>query len=162
MLSAMLTLGVRIFLFENQSDEVNIHCKNNYYFYSEMTKKIIYSEKAPKAIGPYSQAVQIENFLFLSGQIGLNPKTNKLENKNLQSELEQIMKNITSILNEANMTIENIIKTSVFMKDLSSFSNFNNIYKSFFKEKFPARETIEVSKLPMDARIEISIIAYKK
>ncbi len=127
-----------------------------------MTKKIIYSEKAPKAIGPYSQAVQIENFLFLSGQIGLNPKTNKLENKNLQSELEQIMKNITSILNEANMTIENIIKTSVFMKDLSSFSNFNNIYKSFFKEKFPARETIEVSKLPMDARIEISIIAYKK
>ena len=77
-----------------------------------MTKKIIYSEKAPKAIGPYSQAVQIENFLFLSGQIGLNPKTNKLENKNLQSELEQIMKNITSILNEANMTIENIIKTS--------------------------------------------------
>ncbi len=127
-----------------------------------MTKKIIYSEKAPKAIGPYSQAVQIENFLFLSGQIGLNPKTNKLENKNLQSELEQIMKNITSILNEANMTIENIIKTSVFMKDLSSFSDFNNIYKSFFKEKFPARETIEVSKLPMDARIEISIIAYKK
>ena len=93
-----------------------------------MTKKIIYSEKAPKAIGPYSQAVQIENFLFLSGQIGLNPKTNKLENKNLQSELEQIMKNITSILNEANMTIENIIKTSVFMKDLSSFSDFNNIY----------------------------------
>ena len=127
-----------------------------------MTKKIIYSEKAPKAIGPYSQAVQIENFLFLSGQIGLNPKTNKLENKNLQSELEQIMKNITSILNEANMTIENIIKTSVFMKDLSSFSDFNNIYKSFFKEKFPARETIEVSKLPMDARIEISNIAYKK
>ena len=127
-----------------------------------MTKKIIYSEKAPKAIGPYSQAVQIENFLFLSGQIGLNPKTNKLENKNLQSELEQSMKNITSILNEANMTIENIIKTSVFMKDLSSFSDFNNIYKSFFKEKFPARETIEVSKLPMDARIEISIIAYKK
>ena len=127
-----------------------------------MTKKIIYSEKAPKAIGPYSQAVQIENFLFLSGQIGLNPKTNKLENKNLQSELEQIMKNITSILNEANMKIENIIKTSVFMKDLSSFSDFNNIYKSFFKEKFPARETIEVSKLPMDARIEISIIAYKK
>ena len=127
-----------------------------------MTKKIIYSEKAPKAIGPYSQAVKIENFLFLSGQIGLNPKTNKLENENLQSELEQIMKNITSILNEANMTIENIIKTSVFMKDLSSFSDFNNIYKSFFKEKFPARETIEVSKLPMDARIEISIIAYKK
>ncbi|MAZ01085.1 MAG: reactive intermediate/imine deaminase [Flavobacteriales bacterium] len=127
-----------------------------------MTKKIIYSEKAPKAIGPYSQAVQIENFLFLSGQIGLNPKTNKLENKNLQSELEQIMENITSILNEANMKIENIIKTSVFMKDLSSFSDFNNIYKSFFKEKFPARETIEVSKLPMDARIEISIIAYKK
>ena len=127
-----------------------------------MTKKIIYSEKAPKAIGPYSQAVQIENFLFLSGQIGLNPKTNKLENENLQSELEQIMKNITSILNKANMTIENIIKTSVFMKDLSSFSDFNNIYKSFFKEKFPARETIEVSKLPMDARIEISIIAYKK
>ena len=127
-----------------------------------MTKKIIYSEKAPKAIGPYSQAVKIENFLFLSGQIGLNPKTNKLENENLQSELEQIMKNITSILNEANMTIENIIKTSVFMKDLNSFSDFNNIYKSFFKEKFPARETIEVSKLPMDARIEISIIAYKK
>ena len=127
-----------------------------------MTKKIIYSEKAPKAIGPYSQAVKIENFLFLSGQIGLNPKTNKLENENLQSELEQIMKNITSILNKANMTIENIIKTSVFMKDLNSFSDFNNIYKSFFKEKFPARETIEVSKLPMDARIEISIIAYKK
>ncbi len=127
-----------------------------------MTKKIIYSEKAPKAIGPYSQAVKIENFLFLSGQIGLNPKTNKLENENLQSELEQIMKNITSILNEDNMTIENIIKTSVFMKDLNSFSDFNNIYKSFFKEKFPARETIEVSKLPMDARIEISIIAYKK
>ena len=126
-----------------------------------MQKKVIFSKLAPKAIGPYSQAIKVDNFLFLSGQIGLNHKTQKLANKNLLSELKQIMKNIQAILNEENMSFENIIKTSVFLKNLNDFSDFNNIYKNYFSKEFPARETVEVSRLPMNARIEISIIAYK-
>ena len=126
-----------------------------------MQKKVIFSKSAPKAIGPYSQAIKVDNFLFLSGQIGLNHKTQKLENKNLISELQQIMKNIQAILNEEKMSFENIIKTSVFLKDLNDFSDFNNMYKNYFSKEFPARETVEVSRLPMNARIEISIIAYK-
>jgi len=126
-----------------------------------MQKKVIFSKSAPKAIGPYSQAIKVDSFLFLSGQIGLNHKTQKLENKNLFSELKQIMRNIQAILNEENMSFENIIKTSVFLKNLNDFSDFNNMYKNYFSKEFPARETVEVSRLPMNARIEISIIAYK-
>ena len=126
-----------------------------------MQKKVIFSKLAPKAIGPYSQAIKVNKFLFLSGQIGLNHKTQKLANKNLLSELKQIMKNIQAILNEENMSFENIIKTSVFLKNLNDFSDFNNMYKNYFSKEFPARETVEVSRLPMNARIEISIIAYK-
>ena len=97
-----------------------------------MQKKVIFSKLAPKAIGPYSQAIKVDNFLFLSGQIGINHKTQKLANKNLLSELKQIMKNIQAILNEENMSFENIIKTSVFLKNLNDFSDFNNMYKNYF------------------------------
>jgi 2-iminobutanoate/2-iminopropanoate deaminase len=124
-------------------------------------KKIINTSNAPKAIGPYSQAVWAGDLLFLSGQIALCPETGEFLNSSLEEESHQVMKNIKSILNAAEMDYQNIIKTSIFLKDMNDFVAVNQIYASYLSEPFPARETVEVARLPKDARIEISIIAKK-
>ena len=124
-------------------------------------KKIINTSNAPKAIGPYSQAVWAGDLLFLSGQIALCPETGAFLNSSLEEESHQVMKNIKSILNAAEMDYQNIIKTSIFLKDMNDFAEVNQIYASYLSEPFPARETVEIARLPKDARIEISIIAKK-
>lgn len=126
-------------------------------------KKYILTKNAPIPIGPYSQAIFIDNFLYISGQIAINPKNNKLVNSNIENEIEQIMKNIYAILKKMKMNYNNIIKTSFFIKNINDFEIINKIYSQYFTEKkYPVRETIEVSNLPKNANIEISVIAYNK
>ena len=122
-------------------------------------KKVIQIPHAPKPIGPYSQAILIENTLYISGQIPINPKTGDLVNNTIQESTHQVMKNILALLKEANMKINNIVKCSIFLKNMETFSEVNKVYSEYFKELPPARETIEVSKLPLDVDIEISCVA---
>jgi 2-iminobutanoate/2-iminopropanoate deaminase len=123
-----------------------------------MTKKIIYSPDAPAAIGPYSQAVEINNTLYVSGQIAL---ASFEAGVSIEEETEQVMKNMGHILSAAGYTYQNIVKCTIFVKDMGSFAQINGVYGSFFSENFPARETVEVARLPKDVRVEISCIAYK-
>ena len=124
-------------------------------------KTIINSENAPAPIGPYSQAVLAGNTLFASGQIAINPKTGELNMDSIEDETEQVMKNIQAVLQEANMTFENIVKCSIFLSDMDSFSRVNEIYGKYFSTNPPARETVEVSCLPKSVNVEISFIAIK-
>lgn len=122
-------------------------------------KKIINSADAPAPIGPYSQAVQTGNMLFVSGQVCFDPKTGDLVNQDIVSETHQVMKNIGAILKAAGMDYSNIVKTSIFVKDLNNFSTINTTYATYFSENPPARETVEVARLPRDVNVEISCIA---
>lgn len=125
-------------------------------------KKYIITKNAPIPIGPYSQAIFIDNFLYISGQISINPKTNQLVNLNIESETKQIMENIYAILQESKMNYNNIIKTSFFIKKMNYFDKINKIYSKYFtKNNYPVRETIEISNLPKNANLEISVIAHK-
>ena len=121
-------------------------------------KKIIYSQDAPEAIGPYSQAVLSNNTLYCSGQIALD-KNGNLRNKNIEEETNQIIKNIEAVLKKAEMNFSNVVKTTIFLKNMNDFNVVNNIYQNLFKKDPPARETVEVSRLPKDVNIEISVIA---
>lgn len=120
-----------------------------------MQKHIIYTEKAPEPIGPYSQAVLIKDTLYASGQIAYQASLSG----NLELETEQVMKNLEEVLRAANMTFDNVVKCSIFLKSMDSFTVVNEIYGKFFTQNPPARETVEVSKLPKDVNIEISLIA---
>lgn len=124
-------------------------------------KEIINTNNAPSAIGPYSQAVWAGDMLLMSGQIALNPESGAMENESLASETHRVMKNIAGILKAAGMDYSNILKASIFIKDMNEFAQINEIYASYLQEPYPARETVEVARLPKDARIEISIIAKK-
>jgi 2-iminobutanoate/2-iminopropanoate deaminase len=124
-------------------------------------KEIINTKNAPSAIGPYSQAVWSGDMLLMSGQIALNPETGVMENESLASETHRVMKNIAGILEAAGMDYSHILKASIFIKDMNEFAQINEIYASYLQEPYPARETVEVARLPKDARIEISIIAKK-
>ena len=121
-------------------------------------KKIIYSQDAPEAIGPYSQAVLSNKTLYCSGQIALD-KNGNLRNKNIEEETNQIIKNIEAVLKKAEMNFSNVVKTTIFLKNMNDFNIVNNIYQKLFEKEPPARETVEVSKLPKDVNIEISVIA---
>ena len=125
-------------------------------------KQKILSNNAPSPIGPYSQAVKSGNMIFISGQIAINPITNTLVNDNIQKETEMVMDNIHNILNECNCTFNNVVKCSIFLSDMDLFKSVNEIYGSYFNEPYPARETVEVSCLPKNVNIEISIIAICK
>jgi 2-iminobutanoate/2-iminopropanoate deaminase len=122
-------------------------------------KKAIQIPGAPAPIGPYSQAILKSGTLYVSGQIPLNSKTNELVQESIENATNQVMQNINALLIEAGMTMENIVKCSIFLKDLNNFSKVNEIYSQYFRSVPPARETVEVSKLPMDVEIEISCIA---
>ncbi len=122
-------------------------------------KTIIHTTNAPAPIGPYSQAVKVGNILYASGQIAIDPSTGNIIMDTIQAETHQVMKNILALLKEAGMEYSNIVKTSIFLKDMNQFAAVNEIYGSYFTANFPARETVEVSRLPKDVNVEISIIA---
>ena len=125
-------------------------------------KKVIQIPDAPAPIGPYSQAVLCKDTLYVSGQIPLDPVTGNLVNDSIANATHQVMKNIRSLLNEANMEFEDIVKCSIFLKDLNNFKVINEIYGAYFRSFKPARETIQVARLPLDVELEISCIAVAK
>ncbi|NND88499.1 MAG: RidA family protein [Flavobacteriaceae bacterium] len=125
-------------------------------------KTIIHTTKAPAPIGAYSQAVQIGDMLYTSGQIPMNPDTNELISGDISAETKQVMENLKAILDAAEMTFENVIKTSIFISDMENFSAINSVYASYFDEATaPARETVEVANLPKYVNVEISMIASR-
>ena len=124
-------------------------------------KKIIKTNEAPEPIGPYNQAIEAGEFIFLSGQIGIDVDTGELINENIQAETNQVMRNIESVLKASNRNFDNVVKSTIFLKDLNDFTLVNEVYSKYFKNKIsPARETVEVARLPKDANVEISVIAY--
>jgi 2-iminobutanoate/2-iminopropanoate deaminase len=125
-------------------------------------KKVIQIPDAPAPIGPYSQAVLCKDTLYVSGQIPLDPVTGNLVNDSIANATHQVMKNISSLLKEANMELEDIVKCSIFLKDLNNFKIINEIYGAYFRSFKPARETIQVARLPLDVELEISCIAVAK
>jgi 2-iminobutanoate/2-iminopropanoate deaminase len=124
-----------------------------------MSKQIIQTDKVPAPIGPYSQAVIANGFLFASGQIAFAPATGELVMDSIQSETKQVMENIKAILEEAKIGFENIVKTSIFLSDMQLFAQVNEVYGSYFTSNFPARETVAVKTLPRNVNVEISITA---
>ena len=124
-------------------------------------KSTINIPNAPIPVGPYSQAVNYNGLIIASGQIGINPKTGILINHSIESELNQIFENIDALLLASNLKRENILKCSIFLKNMDDFNVVNEIYSQFFEKPYPSRETVEVSRLPKDANIEISFIAGK-
>ena len=125
-----------------------------------MAKKIIYTPNAPEPIGPYSQAVLVNDTLYVSGQIALDPQSGNLVNQSLEAETNQVMKNLKAILLAAGSSFDQVIKCSIFLTDMDSFGEVNTIYGNAFTTNPPARETVEVSALPKGVRVEISCIAH--
>lgn len=124
-------------------------------------KQIISTTEAPQAIGPYSQAVMVNGMLYASGQIAIDPKTGSLVGADIESQTRQVMLNIQGVLNEVGYDFSNVIKTTVFIKNMSDFAVVNSIYGEYFKENAPARSCVAVASLPKDALIEIEIVAFK-
>lgn len=125
-------------------------------------KKIIFTDKAPAPIGPYSQAVLSGNTLYTSGQIAINPSTNELVLDSIEVETEQVMQNLKAVLEAADMTFENVIKATIFIMNMGDFAKINGVYGKYFNEESaPARETVQVATLPKNVNIEISLIAVK-
>jgi len=128
----------------------------------KMSKKIIKTALAPAPIGPYNQAVLVGNMLYTSGQIAIQPATGALVLEDIQTETKQVMENLKAILTEAEMTFENVVKTSIFISDMHNFAKINEVYATYFNEATaPARETVEVANLPKFVNVEISLIAVK-
>ena len=126
-----------------------------------MEKNIINTSSAPAPIGPYNQAVQSGNFLFISGQVCIDPATGELKNKDVAEETHQVMHNLKAILQAAGMSFSNVVKTTIFITDMKRFAEINEIYGKYFSDNFPARETVQVSALPKFVNVEISMIAMK-
>ncbi len=124
-------------------------------------KRIISTENAPKAVGPYSQAVEANGFLFISGQIPINPSTAAFVNGGIAEQTEQVMKNIGAILKEAGYDYSHVVKTTCLLSDMNNFADFNQVYARYFTEKMPARATFGVVKLPMGALVEVEVVASK-
>ena len=124
-------------------------------------KKVIFTKNAPAAIGPYSQAVETDGMVFLSGQIPVNPATGNVDDGGVKEQTAQVFENIKSVLAEAGLTVENIVKTTVFLKDMSLFADMNEVYAGYFDKDFPARSAVAVKSLPKDVMVEIECIAVK-
>ncbi|KAA5542393.1 RidA family protein [Adhaeribacter rhizoryzae] len=124
-----------------------------------MPNTVINSTNAPAPIGPYSQAVLANGVLYVSGQIALDPASGQLVQENIQTETHQVMKNLQAILQEAGLSFDQVVKCTIFVKDLNNFAAINDVYGSYFGQNSPARETVEVSRLPKDVNVEISCIA---
>ena len=126
-----------------------------------MDKKKFFIPGAPPPIGPYSPALLVNDTLYISGQVPINIETGQLITENIELATDQVLRNIKVLLAEASMTLENVVKCTIFMTDLNEFQKMNAVYASYFEGVAPARETVEISRLPMDATIEISCIAIK-
>lgn len=126
-----------------------------------MSKNVVYSGSAPEPIGPYSQAIQAGNMLFVSGQIAIQKSSGKLITDDIESETAQVMKNLGDILNAAGFEFQHVVKSTIFLQDFNDFAKVNEVYGRNFPNNPPARETVEVSRLPKDVNIEISCIAVK-
>jgi 2-iminobutanoate/2-iminopropanoate deaminase len=124
-------------------------------------KKVINTNNAPAPIGPYSQAISAGNFVFVSGQIPLDPSTGEIVLENVKAETKQVMENIRAVLLEAGLNFNNIVKTSIFLTDMQTFAQVNEVYGTYFTDQFPARETVQVAALPKNVNVEISVIAIK-
>ncbi|RKV21841.1 RidA family protein [Helicobacter pylori] len=124
-------------------------------------KKVIHSTLAPKAIGPYSQAIATNDLVFVSGQLGIDASTGEFKGADIHSQTTQSMENIKAILKEANLGMDSVVKTTILLKSLDDFAVVNEIYGSYFTEPYPARATFQVAKLPKDALVEIEAIAIK-
>lgn len=126
-----------------------------------MAKKIINTKNAPAPIGPYNQAIVVNDTIYISGQICIDPSTGNLKNKDVQEETHQVMQNLKSILQEAGMSFNDVVKTTIFITDMNRFSEINEIYGKYFDGDFPARETVQVSALPKFVNVEISMVGVK-
>ena len=124
-----------------------------------MSKQIVNTSDAPAPIGPYNQAVKAGGLLFISGQIAIVPGTSELKNNDITEETRQVMNNLNAILNEAGLTFSNVVKTTIFLKEMNFFASVNEEYGKHFESDFPARETVAVKGLPKDVNVEISMIA---
>ena len=125
-------------------------------------KKIIFTENAPAPIGPYNQAVLVDNMLYTSGQIALDPVSMELVLDTIEIETTQVMENMKAVLEAADMDFSNVVKSTIFISDMNDFARINTVYGSYFEEAFaPARETVQVAKLPRNVNVEISMIAIK-
>lgn len=123
-------------------------------------KEIVNTENAPNAIGPYSQANRIDDFIFVSGQLPINPLTGELSGNNVKDQARQSLENVKSILSKAGTDITRVVKTTVFLQNMDDFADMNQMYGQYFTDNFPARTTVEVSRLPKDAKVEIEVIAH--
>ncbi|EPZ73943.1 RidA family protein [Helicobacter pylori] len=124
-------------------------------------KEVIHSTLAPKAIGPYSQAIATNDLVFVSGQLGIDASTGEFKGADIHSQTTQSMENIKAVLKEAGLGMDSVVKTTILLKSLDDFSVVNEIYGSYFKEPYPARATFQVAKLPKDALVEIEAIAIR-
>lgn len=124
--------------------------------------EMLNTDKAPAAIGPYSQAVRVDNLLFISGQVPLDPNTMDIVPGTIKDQTSRVIENLKAILEEAGLTLNNVVKTTVFIKDMNDFANINEVYASYFTENKPARACVEVSRLPKDVGVEIEAIAVIK
>lgn len=123
-------------------------------------KTIINTTNAPAPIGPYNQAVKAGDFLFISGQVAINPATGNIILDSIEAETKQVMENINAILTQAGLNFTHVVKTGIFLKNMQNFAAVNEIYGSYFQDNYPARETVEVSALPKYVNVEISVVAY--
>ncbi len=125
-----------------------------------MKKEIILSKKAPAAVGPYSPALKVGNLIFASGQIPIDPKTGEMIEGEIEAQARMVLENLQAVLEPYSIGLENVVKATIFLKDMNNFSRVNQVYGEYIKDKFPARSCIEVSRLPKDAEIEIEAIAF--
>jgi 2-iminobutanoate/2-iminopropanoate deaminase len=133
----------------------------NYYSLHDM-KKVISTSKAPAAIGPYSQAIQVGNLIYTSGQIPIDPATGQLVEGGIKEQTRQTLNNIQAILQEAGLTMTSVVKTTVFMADMADFAEMNSVYAEFFTEPYPVRSAVAVKTLPKNALVEIEVVAEKE
>ena len=127
-----------------------------------MEKKIINTKSAPAPIGPYNQAIVVNDTIYISGQVCIDPVSGNLKNKDIQEETHQVMQNLKAILQEAGMSFNDVVKTTIFIMDMNQFSTINEIYGKYFEADFPARETVQVSALPKFVNVEISMVGVKQ
>lgn len=124
-------------------------------------RKTIATQNAPQAIGPYSQAIQYGDFLFVSGQVAIDPSSGDVVAGDIEAQTDRVLKNIAAIIEAAGMSLQNVVKCTCFLKDMNDFASFNAVYENYFGESLPARETVEVARLPKDVHVEVSAICGK-
>jgi 2-iminobutanoate/2-iminopropanoate deaminase len=129
---------------------------------TQTVRRIVTTEAAPQAIGPYSQAVQFGNFVFSSGQIPIDPRTGQFTGGGIAEQTEQVMKNLSEVLRAAGVTLDDVVKATVYLADMDDFAAMNEVYGRYFPENPPARSTVQAARLPRDARVEIDVIAVRR